>query len=171
MFCLYIISCVNPIDYSRSSNSLPQSLTLSAIKIYLAKDKHTYLVSHISSKVLWSIVSHQIGTYLRWIMSPSSESFLLDLCSWFPPWENKNLLNHPHNGTRKLPNSQLSYCLSVFQQVYEETTDCREHMKGQCIPQPMRVEGLMLCLSFALFQIPSLLLQFLNSSELILVQV
>ena len=48
MFCLYIISCVNPIDYSMSSSSLPQSLALSATKIYLAKDKHTYLVTHIT---------------------------------------------------------------------------------------------------------------------------
>lgn len=46
MFCLYIISCVNPIDYSMSSNSLPQSLTLSAIKIYLAKDKHLFSYAH-----------------------------------------------------------------------------------------------------------------------------
>lgn len=42
---------MNPTDHSTSSISPPHKLVLSAIKLYLAKDKHTYLVTHITHNI------------------------------------------------------------------------------------------------------------------------
>lgn len=144
-----------------SSASAPHGLILSAVKFYLSKDKHAYLVTHITSRKVLCLrdyfpFSHQMGTYPRQIMTAPTASFLLDLYSWLLLWEIKNLLRCSHDGTGKL-----------FQQSLQR--DDRIY-RGPAHTAAYEEKRPRARLTLSTIQMPSRLIRFLNFSKIISVQ-
>lgn len=151
---------MNSACYSMSSISPLHGLVLSAIQLYLAKDEHAHLVVHITHTTLRKVLrwkhyfpfSHQIGSYLRQTVAVPTESSALELCSWVPLWENKNLQSRSHDHTRKL--SKKSLRRGNTQRVRAYSGQRREKVSLRVSPSTT-------------IQMPSLCLQLLTSSKTI----